>query len=59
MSTTVRPVFAAASINSGKSMQRLRTEHDVDERRTFADALAFLAGHAATDANPDVGILFL
>src|SRR5690606_19755860 len=35
-------------------MQRLRTEHDVDERRSLQDRLALLARDAASD--PDDGV---
>ncbi|MCY1441915.1 hypothetical protein D9M71_582540 [compost metagenome] len=40
-------------------MQGLRAEHHVDERRTFADGRAFLAGHAAADADHQLRILLL
>ena len=37
-------------------MQRLRAEHQVDERRALGDALAFLARDAAADADDDVRV---
>ena len=38
-----------------QAVNGLRPENEVDERRTLGDAFAFLAGHAAADADDDLG----
>ena len=48
-----RPAFGD---QLGQAVQRLRTKHDVDIRRTLDDDCAFLAGDATTDADHDVRI---
>jgi len=40
-----------------QAVQGLRAEHHVDVGRTVADRRAFLAGHAAADADHQVGVL--
>ena len=37
----------------GQTMQRLRPEHDVDERGSLRDAVTFLTRHATADTNHD------
>jgi hypothetical protein len=40
-------------------VQRLRSEHHIDIRGTAHDCRAFLAGHAAADADDQVGLCLL
>ena len=50
-STTARPVRRRSAIICGQPVQRLRAEHQVDERRALGDRLALLAGDAAAHAD--------
>ena len=50
-SICARPVLAQLADHVGQAMQGLRTEHQVHERRPRGDALPFLAGDAAADAD--------
>ena len=40
-------------------MQGLGAEHQIHEGRTIGDGVPFLAGHAATDANQEIGLVGL
>ena len=42
-----------------QAMQRLRTEHEIDVRRARDDRRAFLARHAAADADDQIRVRFL
>ena len=52
MSTTER-VSLCILDHLGQPVQRLRTEHEIDERRPLRDAVALLAGDAAANADHD------
>ncbi|MNS74375.1 hypothetical protein D3C72_1078500 [compost metagenome] len=52
-------LFATGADQLRQAMQCLRAEHQVDERRTLDDRLAFLRRHAAADADDDLATLVL
>ena len=53
-STTERPVRRSSRDHVGQAMQRLRPEHEIDERRALGDGLALLARDAAAHADEHV-----
>ena len=56
MSTWARPVARRLRDQLGQAVQGLRAEHHVDEGRARHDGRAFLAGHAAADADDEIGV---
>jgi hypothetical protein len=59
MSICERPVLAQALHHLRQAVQGLRSEHQIHEGRPRGDPLAFLAGHAAADADDHMGALLL
>ena len=56
----LRLAAAAPCVNqAGQAMQGLRTKHQIHVRCPFEDGLAFLAGHAAADADYHGFVLLL